>query len=88
MGPFMVEIVFCRVTRRGRKVKKGQNKGAITDSRNEGPAFKFLPAPQEETVKVKKVGEEKIRPHYVFIFIQRSRWIFPRTVPSSTPWTR
>ena len=26
MGPFMVEIVFCPVTRRGRKKKKGMNK--------------------------------------------------------------
>ncbi|XP_059098027.1 uncharacterized protein LOC131892253 isoform X2 [Tigriopus californicus] len=50
MGPFMVEIVFCPVTRRGRKKRKGQNKNAITDSRNEGPAFRFIP--QEDTLKV------------------------------------
>lgn len=46
----MVEIVFCPVTRRGRKKRKGQNKNAITDSRNEGPAFRFIP--QEDTLKV------------------------------------
>ena len=27
-GPFMVEIVFCRVTRRGRKKRAGLNKAA------------------------------------------------------------
>eukprot|EP00095_Tigriopus_kingsejongensis_P004187 maker-scaffold47_size466558-snap-gene-3.44 protein:Tk04187 transcript:maker-scaffold47_size466558-snap-gene-3.44-mRNA-1 annotation:"---NA---" len=50
MGPFMVEIVFCPVTRRGRKKRKGQNKDAITNSKNDGPAFRFIP--QEDTLKV------------------------------------
>eukprot|EP00094_Tigriopus_californicus_P004904 TCALIF_04722-PA protein Name:"Protein of unknown function" AED:0.23 eAED:0.19 QI:0/0.72/0.65/0.86/0.81/0.73/23/0/2841 len=45
-----MSIVFCPVTRRGRKKRKGQNKNAITDSRNEGPAFRFIP--QEDTLKV------------------------------------
>ena len=85
MGPFMVEIVFCRVTRRGRKKRKGQvitcirfpgqtiyrgnctlsfrilqNKNAITDGRNEGPAFRFVP--QEDTMKV-KAFEAKMETH-------------------------
>ncbi len=50
MGPFMVEIVFCPVTRRGRKKRKGQNKGAIIEGRNDGPAFRFVP--QEDTIKL------------------------------------
>ncbi len=49
-GPFMVEIVFCRVTRRGRKKRKGANKGLITDNKNEGPMFRFVP--QEEDTKL------------------------------------
>jgi len=36
-GPFMVEIVFCRVTRRGRKKKAGMNKLARENCRNDGP---------------------------------------------------
>ena len=50
MGPFMVEIVYCRVTRRGRKKRKGMNKLARENCRNDGPAFQFLPP--EDTVKV------------------------------------
>jgi hypothetical protein len=50
MGPFMVEIVYCRVTRRGRKKKKGMNKLARENMRNDGPAFQFLPP--EDTVKI------------------------------------
>ena len=50
MGPFMVEIVFCPVTRRGRKKKKGCNKGQLGNMRNDGPAFRFVP--QEDTVKM------------------------------------
>jgi len=50
MGPFMVEIVFCRVTRRGRKKKKGMNKLARENCRNDGPAFQFVPP--EDTVKI------------------------------------
>jgi len=33
----MVEIVFCRVTRRGRKKKAGMNKLARENCRNDGP---------------------------------------------------
>ncbi len=50
MGPFMVEIVFCRVTRRGRKKGKGMNKLARENCRNDGPAFAFIPP--EDTIKV------------------------------------
>jgi len=50
MGPFMVEIVLCRVTRRGRKRMKGMNKLARENMRNDGPSFQFLPP--EDTVKV------------------------------------
>jgi hypothetical protein len=50
MGPFMVEIVYCRVTRRGRKKRKGMNKLARENCRNDGPAFQFLPP--EDTVKI------------------------------------
>lgn len=50
MGPFMVEIVFCQVTRRGRKKRKGMNKLARENMRNDGPAFQFLPP--EDTVKI------------------------------------
>jgi len=50
MGPFMVEIVFCRVTRRGRKLKKGMNKAGRENMRNDGPAQSFIPA--EDTIKV------------------------------------
>ena len=46
----MVEIVFCRVTRRGRKKRKGANKSLITDSKNDGPAFRFIP--QEDPMKL------------------------------------
>jgi hypothetical protein len=46
MGPFLVEIVFCPVTRRGRKKKKGVNSGLLKDgsTKNDGPAFRFVPA--------------------------------------------
>ena len=50
MGPFMVEIVFCRVTRRGRKLRKGMNKAGRANMRNDGPSMSFLPP--EDTVKV------------------------------------
>lgn len=50
MGPFMVEIVFCRVTRRGRKKGKGMNKLAKENCRNDGPAFSFIPP--EDTIKI------------------------------------
>ena len=50
MGPFMVEIVFCRVTRRGRKLKKGMNKAGRENMRNDGPAQSFIPP--EDTIKV------------------------------------
>jgi len=43
MGPFMVEIVFCRVTRRGRKKKAGLNKLARENCRNDGPMQSFIP---------------------------------------------
>lgn len=46
----MVEIVFCRVTRRGRKVGKGMNKLARENCRNDGPSQSFIPA--ENTVKI------------------------------------
>lgn len=46
----MVEIVFCRVTRRGRKKCKGLNKAGRANMRNDGPAFSFVPP--EDTVKV------------------------------------
>uniref|UniRef100_A0A0K2U280 Uncharacterized protein n=1 Tax=Lepeophtheirus salmonis TaxID=72036 RepID=A0A0K2U280_LEPSM len=50
MGPFMVEIVFCRVTRRGRKLKKGMNKAGLSNMRNDGPSTTFIPA--DDTVKI------------------------------------
>lgn len=50
MGPFMVEIVFCRVTRRGRKLKSGMNKAGKANMRNDGPSMSFIPA--DDTVKV------------------------------------
>lgn len=50
MGPFMVEIVFCRVTRRGRKKGKGMNKAAKENCRNDGPMQCFIPP--DDTVKV------------------------------------
>ena len=50
MGPFMVEIVFCRVTRRGRKLRKGMNKAGLANMRNDGPSMSFIPP--EDTVKV------------------------------------
>ena len=51
MGPFMVEIVFCRVTRRGRKKGKGLNKAAMDASRNNtsGPQS-FIP--KDDVIKV------------------------------------
>jgi len=39
----MVEIVFCRVTRRGRKKKSGMNKLARENCRNDGPMQSFIP---------------------------------------------
>jgi len=39
----MVEIVFCRVTRRGRKKKAGMNKLARENCRNDGPMQSFIP---------------------------------------------
>jgi hypothetical protein len=50
MGPFMVEIVFCRVTRRGRKKKSGMNKLARENMRNDGPMQSFIP--QDDMIKV------------------------------------
>ena len=50
MGPFMVEIVFCRVTRRGRKKGKGLNKGAMANNKNDGPMQSFIPP--DDTIKV------------------------------------
>ena len=50
MGPFMVEIVFCRVTRRGRKKGKGMNKGLRGNMRNDGPAMSFVPP--DDTIKI------------------------------------
>lgn len=50
MGPFMVEIVFCRVTRRGRKKGKGMNKAARENCRNDGPMQSFIPP--DDTIKV------------------------------------
>lgn len=46
----MVEIVFCRVTRRGRKLRKGMNKAGRANMRNDGPSMSFIPP--EDTVKV------------------------------------
>jgi len=43
MPPFMVEIVFCRVTRRGRKKRSGLNKLAKENCRNDGPMQSFVP---------------------------------------------
>jgi len=43
MPPLMVEIVFCRVTRRGRKKKAGLNKLARENCRNDGPMQSFVP---------------------------------------------
>ena len=54
MGPFMVEIVFCRVTRRGRKLKKGMNKAGRENMRNDGPAMSFIPP--DDTIKVTLVS--------------------------------
>jgi len=39
----MVEIVFCRVTRRGRKKRAGMNKLARENCRNDGPMQSFIP---------------------------------------------
>jgi len=39
----MVEIVFCRVTRRGRKKRSGMNKLARENCRNDGPMQSFIP---------------------------------------------
>jgi len=39
----MVEIVFCRVTRRGRKKKAGLNKLARENCKNDGPMQIFVP---------------------------------------------
>ena len=39
----MVEIVFCRVTRRGRKKRAGLNKLARENCRNDGPMQSFIP---------------------------------------------
>ena len=50
MGPFMVEIVFCRVTRRGRKKGKGMNKLARENMRNDGPMQSFIP--KDDMVKI------------------------------------
>ena len=50
MGPFMVEIVFCRVTRRGRKKGKGMNKAAKENCRNDGPMQSFIP--KDDVIKV------------------------------------
>jgi len=50
MGPFMVEIVFCRVTRRGRKKRKGMNKLARDNMRNDGPMQSFIP--KDDMLKV------------------------------------
>jgi len=50
MGPFMVEIVFCRVTRRGRKKGKGMNKLARENMRNDGPMQSFIP--KDDMLKV------------------------------------
>ena len=50
MGPFMVEIVFCRVTRRGRKKGKGMNKAARENCRNDGPMQSFIP--KDDVIKV------------------------------------
>ena len=46
----MVEIVFCRVTRRGRKLKKGMNKAGRANMRNDGPSMSFIPP--DDTIKV------------------------------------
>ena len=46
----MVEIVFCRVTRRGRKKGKGMNKGLRGNMRNDGPAMSFVPP--DDTIKI------------------------------------
>ena len=50
MGPFMVEIVFCRVTRRGRKKMSGMNKLARENMRNDGPMQSFIP--QDDMLRV------------------------------------
>jgi len=50
MGPFMVEIVFCRVTRRGRKKRKGMNKIGRENMRNDGPMQSFIP--KDDMLKV------------------------------------
>jgi len=50
MGPFMVEIVFCRVTRRGRKKRAGMNKLARENCRNDGPMQSFIP--KDDMLKV------------------------------------
>jgi len=39
----MVEIVFCRVTRRGRKKRAGMNKAGRDNMRNDGPGQSFIP---------------------------------------------
>ena len=46
----MVEIVFCRVTRRGRKRCKGLNKAGKENMRNDGPMQSFIPP--DDTIKV------------------------------------
>jgi len=45
-----VEIVFCRVTRRGRKKGKGMNKAAKENCRNDGPMQSFIP--KDDVIKV------------------------------------
>jgi len=42
--------VFCRVTRRGRKKRKGMNKAARENCRNDGPMQSFIP--QDDMLKV------------------------------------
>lgn len=50
MGPFMVEIVFCSVTRRGRKLRPGMNKAGRANMRNDGCSQSFVP--KDDTVKI------------------------------------
>jgi len=51
MGPFMVEIVFCRVTRRGRKKGKGLSKALLEANKNAGGGFSSF-IPQDDMIKV------------------------------------
>ena len=69
MGPFMVEIVFCRVTRRGRKKMSGMNKLARENMRNDGPMQSFIP--QDDMLRVAAVWGTK----FIQFLVVRIGWM-------------